>query len=251
MNLAKYKSNYNQNGFIIIRNLLKKKQIEKISSEIEIIKLKAEKTKNNLFFHKTKDGKINTLHRIQKFYKGGVLIDVINKSNIKKIVSYMLEDKVKIKNLEFFLKPKKTGLPSPFHQDNYYWNIKDAKASNVWIALTKTSKINGGLCYFKGSHRLGTINHTMSYMKGSSQKIPDDIIKSLNFSKIFPNINPGDCIIHHPEIIHGSNYNKSNYDRIGFVITFVTNKYKVYEDKIKEYEKKLKISLKNLLATNT
>ena len=55
MNLAKYKSNYNQNGFIIIRNLLKKKQIEKISSEIEIIKLKAEKTKNNLFFHKTKD----------------------------------------------------------------------------------------------------------------------------------------------------------------------------------------------------
>ena len=36
-------------------------------------------------------------------------------------------------------------MPSPFHQDNYYWNIKEAKAANVWIALSKSSKKNGGL----------------------------------------------------------------------------------------------------------
>ena len=246
MNLNKLKVKYNENGFIIIRKILKRNEIKVILSELDIIKLKAEKTKNNQFFHKTRDGKINTLHNIQKFYKKGKLIDIANKGAVKKILSYLLSDKVKIRNLEFFLKPKKTGMPSPFHQDNYYWNIKEAKAANVWIALSKSSKKNGGLCYFKGSHKLGTINHIISYMKGSSQKIPDNIIKSLNFLKIFPNINPGDCLIHHPEIIHGSFHNSSNFDRSGFVISYAASKSKIYMDKMKEYKEKLKNNLKNI-----
>ena len=83
-------------------------------------------------------------------------------------------------------------------------------------------------------------------MKGSSQKIPDNIIKSLNFSKIFPNINPGDCLVHHPEIIHGSSHNRSNFDRSGFVISFAANKSKVYMEKMKEYKEKLKKNLRKI-----
>jgi ectoine hydroxylase-related dioxygenase (phytanoyl-CoA dioxygenase family) len=243
MNLNKLKVKYNKSGYVIIRKIIKKKEIKEILSELEIIKLKAEKTRNNQFFHKTADGKINTLHNIQKFYKKGKLINVANNFVIKKVVSNFLGDKVKIRNLEFFLKPKKTGMPSPFHQDNYYWNIKEAKAANVWIALSKSSIINGGLCYLKKSHKLGTINHITSYMKGSSQKIPDNIIKSLNFPKIFPKINPGDCLIHHPEVIHGSSYNRSNHDRIGFVVSFAASKSKIYIDKMREYKEKLKNNL--------
>jgi ectoine hydroxylase-related dioxygenase (phytanoyl-CoA dioxygenase family) len=93
------------------------------------------------------------------------------------------------------------------------------------------------------SHKLGTINHVTSYTKGSSQKIPDNIMKSLNFKKIFPNINPGDCLIHHPEVIHGSSYNKSNYDRIGFVVSFAASNSKIYIDKMREYKEKLKDNL--------
>ena len=37
------------------------------------------------------------------------------------------------------------------------------------LALMPQKK-NGGLCYLDGSHVLGTINHEMSFMKGSSQK---------------------------------------------------------------------------------
>jgi len=246
MNLKKLKDNYNKNGYIIIKNILKKDKIKEIFLELEIIKSKAEKTKNNQFFHKTKDGKINTLHNIQKFHKKGKLINIANNTKIKKILAYLLGDQIKIRNLEFFLKPKKTGMPSPFHQDNYYWNIKEAKAANVWIALSSSSIINGGLCYFKGSHKLGTIKHIISYMKGSSQKIPDEVIKFLNFPKIFPKINSGDCLIHHPEIIHGSYYNKSNYDRAGFVISFAANKSKIYRDKMLEYKKNIKDNLKKI-----
>ena len=63
---------------------------------------------------------------------------------------------------EVFLKPPKTGMKAPFHQDNYYWNLKDKRAINLWIALDKVDKSNGGLIYLKGSHNEGIIKHKMS-----------------------------------------------------------------------------------------
>ena len=80
-----------------------------------------------------------------------------------------------------------------------------------------------------GSQKLGTINHQLSYMKGSSQKIADDVINNLNFKKIFPNLNIGDCVIHHPEIIHGSKTNLSSNDRIGVAISYASKKSKIAE----------------------
>ena len=246
MRLEKIKKKYFKDGYVKLKNLFDKKEIREILSELTIVKLKVKKTNNHLFFHETKDGKINTIHNIQKFYKKGKLIDIANKGAIKKILSYLLSDKVKIRNLEFFLKPKKTGMPSPFHQDNFYWNIRKASGANVWIACSKSSKKNGGLCYLEKSQKLGTVNHTISYMKGSSQKIPDDIIKALKFKRIFPKLLPGDCLIHHPEIIHGSYYNKSNYDRIGLVVSFSGVRSKLDKYRFFEYKKNLKKNLKKI-----
>ena len=64
-------------------------------------------------------------------------------------------------------------------------------------------------------------------MKGSSQKINDSVIKNLKFKKIFPKLNPGDCLIHHPEVIHGSYKNMSNTDRIGFVVSYASTTHKL------------------------
>ena len=245
MRLEKIKKKYFKDGYVKLKNLFDKKEIREILSELTIVKLKVKKTNNHLFFHETKDGKINTIHNIQKFYKKSLVIEK-TKKKLKSILHYLLKDKVSVRNIEFFLKPKKTGMPSPFHQDNFYWNIKQAKAANVWIALSKSYKINGGLCYLKGSHKLGTVNHITSFMKGSSQKIPDDVLKKINFPRVFPKMNVGDCLIHHPEVIHGSFHNKSNYDRIGFVISFATNNCQIYKDKIIEYKKNLEKNLKKI-----
>ena len=87
-------------------------------------------------------------------------------------------------NIEFFLKPKKTGMSSPYHQDNFYWNILSAKALNIWIACSEANENNGGVCYLEGSHLLGTINHEISFAKGSSQKITKNLISKLLFKKI-------------------------------------------------------------------
>lgn len=243
-NINIYKA-FKTNGFVVIKNVLKKNNINNLMIDLEKVKKKVVK-KHNQFFHKTHDNKFNTIHNIQRYHKKGDIIELAKSKKIQNICKTLIGKKTKVRNIEFFLKPKKSGMPSPFHQDNYYWNIINAEAVNVWIACSKVSKKNGGICYLKGSHKLGLIKHQLSKMKGSSQMINNDIIKNLKFKKIFPKLNPGDCLIHHPEVIHGSLKNNSNTDRVGFVVSYASIFHKIDKQKLKNYKHKMMINLKKI-----
>ena len=91
--------------------------------------------------HFMSDNRLNTIHDINKYIKKGPMINVKKDKRILKIVEkFILGEKTKVRNIEFFLKPRKTGMRSPFHQDNFYWNISNKKALNVWIACSKPVK---------------------------------------------------------------------------------------------------------------
>ena len=75
-NLSFHHAKYNKNGFTIVRNLFSKSNIKNLMSELEEIKIKVERTKNNQFFHKTVDGKFNTIHNIQRYHKKGLINDL-------------------------------------------------------------------------------------------------------------------------------------------------------------------------------
>ena len=237
--LKKIKKEFNLNGFVILRKVFSKTEIDKILTEIEKIKLKSIKVKNP-HLHYTVDRKINTIHNINKYVKKGSIMNFSRKKEIINILNFILNEKIKVRNIEFFLKPKKTGMRSPFHQDNYYWNFSDKKALNLWIACSESSRKNGGVCYFKQSHKLGLLKHEISYEPGSSQKIPSKYLKKIKLKKFFPHLKIGDCIIHHLEVVHGSNPNKSNKDRIGLVIGYKGVGAKVDIKKLKKYNKLVK-----------
>ena len=71
---------------------------------------------------------------------------------------------------------------TPFHQDNYFWNVIGARAVNIWIACSKANKKNGGLL-FRKSHQLGTINHVISYKKEPLRKSQTLFLKVLNLKE--------------------------------------------------------------------
>lgn len=243
--LREYKKNFYKDGFVKIEKLLKKKEIKLILTEIKKIKKKFTKIKNpNL--HYTEDNKVNTIHDINKFIKKGFLNKLAKDKRIINIVRTILDDEPRLRNLEFFLKPKKTGRKAPIHQDNFFWNIPSKKALNIWLACTKSDRKNGGVFYFAKSHKNGLLDHEISYQPGTSQRISSKYIDKIKYKKKFPILNPGDAIFHHCEVIHGSNKNNSNKDRIGLVMSFRGLKAKVNIKRWKEYQKKLKINLNHL-----
>ena len=236
---------YKKDGFVVVRKVFKKQLILKVLSELEIIKYKASKLSRKNY-HKTANGKFNTIHNINTFINKGNIIEISKSRKIINLAKMILNDKPQLRNIEFFLKPKKNKMKTPFHQDNFFWNIIGAQGINIWIACSNASKSNGGICYLKNSQNLGTINHELSYAKGTSQKISDNVLNNLKFKKIYPNVNVGDIIIHNCEIIHGSYSNKSNKDRIGLVLSFKAAKSKYDNKKISEYKRKLKKSLNKI-----
>ena len=100
---------------------------------------------------------------------------------------------------------------------------------------------------FTKSHKGGLLDHELSHQAGTSQQISKDNLISNKFKKIYPNLVAGDCIIHHCEIIHGSNINKSTSDRVGLVMSFKNKKSKVDRKGWLKYQAKLKKKISNLL----
>ena len=99
--LSDYKKNFYRDGFVKIEKLFNKKEIETILNEINKIKKRFEKIKNpNL--HYTSDNKINTIHDINKFVKKGFLNNLSKDKRIIKITKTILDDKPRLRNLEFF-----------------------------------------------------------------------------------------------------------------------------------------------------
>ncbi len=243
------KNNYlkkiQQNGFVIVRDIVKKKKIHKILSELPNVENKASKLKRK-YYNKTHDGRGNTIHDINEFIKSGEIIKLSKNKKIIDLVQSILNDKPILRNIEFFLKPKKNKMITPYHQDNFYWNILGANAVNVWIACSSASKKNGGICYLKKSHKIGTIKHKISYVKGTSLKIPDNVLSKLKFKKFYPKVQMGDLIVHNCEVIHGSSENKSNKDRIGLVFSYRGSRSKFDRFKIKKYKDILKKNIKKI-----
>ena len=127
--------------------------------------------------HLTKDKKFNTIHDINKFIKKGKIIDFSKDRRLVNIIEKIIGKKIALRNIEFFLKPKKTGMKAPVHQDNYFWNISNKKALNVWVACSASNFKNGGIYYFLKSHKDGIVKHELSYQPGTSQQRPKNYLK--------------------------------------------------------------------------
>ena len=231
---------FNNDGYVKIKNFFTKKYINKskINLQTYLEKQRVKSKKNSIHFAK-KSNKINSVHNlkwsgIKKFQKNTKII---------KIVSSLLNDKLSNFGAEVFAKPAVVGMSVPIHQDNYYWNLNNAKGVTVWIALDKSTKKNGALFYYKSSHKLGLLKHKNSYTPGSSQKLQNlRILKK--YKKITPMLNAGDILIHHCLIVHGSKENSSSQDRTGLTIRYKASSSRIVQEVKKKYEKSLREQLR-------
>ena len=113
--------------------------------------------------------------------------------------------------------------------------------------LDYCDELNGGLTYIKGTHKLGLLSHEESFAPGTSQRLIQKELDRINkdFSIITPKLKPGDLIVHHCLIVHGSGANKSEKSRRGFTMQF-KDKFSGYDEELKNYyENSLKKQLQS------
>ncbi len=220
---------YQKNGFVIVKNFFDDQEIKTLNKEVQnFLSTKAlQLTGKDINFTKSKS--VNTAHDVDKFDE--YFKEFAKKRKIEKLVGFFLNSEIEFRKCEIFAKPAKVGMASPFHQDNFYWGVKNNNALTIWVALDKAGKENGGLSYYKGSHLFGVVDHEDSFAPGSSQKIKNNIIKKYsNLDIITPELNKGDILVHHSLTFHGSSRNLSDRNRRGFTMQF-KDKYSEYDTK--------------------
>lgn len=123
-----------------------------------------------------------------------------------------------------FYKPPHDSSYASWHQDSVYSGWHLTPSVSAWIALTPSERSNGCMRVIPGSHHDGLLDHDNivdpDLLNRRGERLRDDVDES---RAVDVELAPGEMSLHHTNVVHGSNANRSNGPRIGFIVRFVTN----------------------------
>ena len=237
-----YRSFYDKNGYIVIRKFINKEKADNINDKLtEYLKKNSQKLKGRKINYVKNTKLVSSVHNLENIKE---IKNFSIKKKLLRMSSYFLREKSKNFGSELFAKPARYGKSVPIHQDNYYWNINNTKGITIWISLNGSNKKNGALSYYKKSHKIGLLEHTNSFVPGSSQVLKYKKILKY-FKKVTPNLKKGDALLHNSMILHGSEENKSNKPRLGLTLRYIPESSKINWAARRIYEKNLKKQRRN------
>lgn len=126
-----------------------------------------------------------------------------------------------------FAKPPHDPGYVAWHQDSVYSNWHLTPTTSAWIALAPSTPENGCMRVIPGSHRGGLREHRERRSEGNLLNRGEEIEVEVDESEAHDlALQPGEMSLHESNIIHGSRPNRSDVQRIGFIIRFVTPAYR-------------------------
>jgi hypothetical protein len=196
---------YKDEGFVSPIDIFSKDRINEIRKEIELIE---EKVPEEL----DKSGRYNA-HLISP-----LLDEVTHDSKILDAVQSIIGENILVCGTTLFIKnPNEKGFVS-YHQDAKYIGLKPYNWVTAWVAITDSNEHNGCMKMWSGSHKGNLKDHDQMFNKGNLLT-RGQTVKNVPIDETTPLIlKAGQMSLHHPAVVHGSDLNKSNDRRIGFVI---------------------------------
>lgn len=208
MSFAQAKTDFDRDGFTIVRQLLSPAEFGELRQNLErYIREVVPTLPDSDAFYEDRS-RPETLKQLQHMGQDPFFRGYMQQPKWLSLAATLVGEEAKAEEPEWFNKPPGTHHVTPPHQDNYYFNLKPPNVVTIWMALEKVDEENGCLTYVAGSHRRGIRPHGRSGILGFSQGIadygPDDQAREV---KVL--LQPGDVVAHHGETIHRAEANRS------------------------------------------
>ncbi len=149
------------------------------------------------------------------------------------IMESLLSDEVYFYHSKMMLKQPKTGGAWAWHQDYGYWYNNGClwpDMGSCLIALDPARKENGCLQVLKGSHRAGRIDHQkVGDQTGADPERVGYFVQKLPL--VYAEMNPGDAIFFHGNLLHRSDQNHSEQSRWSYICCYNTR----HNDPVKKH----------------
>ena len=231
---------YQDQGFLLFRNLFSKEEIAYLNEEL--LTILADDGPRRVYEDNGEIRSYHGAHQVNELYK-----KVCCLQRILEPVKEILNDQVYIHQTKINLKKAFKGEWWEWHQDFPYWHIEDGMPQpdviSVMIYLDDVNEYNGPLIVIPGSHKNGIVafedkkkkdgedeeKFYLSTLSSNLKYTIDDSILEREFRRnnVFSTAGEaGSVLFFHGNLFHASNGNISPYDRKTYIITYnsVSNK---------------------------
>ena len=123
-------------------------------------------------------------------------------------------DKVNFLFDQIFIKQPGAGTRTAFHQDWGYFHVDGEQVASFWTAAEAVAQENGGMGYVRGSH-LWDLHSPNAFISQTTSgdnglpSLPDIEGHESEYDIVYFDVDPGDVIVHHYRVAHGSRGNTS------------------------------------------
>ncbi|MEZ6060467.1 MAG: phytanoyl-CoA dioxygenase family protein [Planctomycetaceae bacterium] len=139
------------------------------------------------------------------------------------LAEQLLEGPVRFWHDQLFCKPAYHGGVVAWHQDYSYWTRTRPMAHlTCWIGLDDATKDNGCVQYIPGSHYwdLLPITGLAGDMLAIREVLNDEQWDRMQ-NPVAVELKAGECVFHHPLMVHGSGENRTDGPRRAYVVNVV------------------------------
>ncbi len=141
-------------------------------------------------------------------------------SNARHIAAQLLGAGASFQGEHAIFKPARTGAPTPWHQDEAYWNPGlQYNALSVWMPLQEATLENGCLQFVPGSHRWEIVEHRS--IGGDVRVHGLETVEPVDSSQAVPcPLPPGGATFHLNRTLHYAGPNRSEIPRRAYILGF-------------------------------
>jgi ectoine hydroxylase-related dioxygenase (phytanoyl-CoA dioxygenase family) len=223
-------ASFHKDGYVIVKNFLAPKAVEKLYSTA----IGDNAMENNAINVTDQNGKNSKLSLW--FTPGNDVFGYLTRSErIVNSIAALLDSDAPVCHFHSKLMQKepKVGGAWEWHQDYGYWYKNQFmfpdQLISVMVALTPANKQNGCLQVIKGSHKLGRINHGFAGEQvGADMVMVNNALKTMDL--VYVEIEPGDALFFHSNILHRSEANLSDHPRWSIISCYASQSNLAYNE---------------------
>jgi ectoine hydroxylase-related dioxygenase (phytanoyl-CoA dioxygenase family) len=221
---------FHKDGYVIVKNFLTPAAVEKLY----ITAIGDNTMENNAINVTDQTGKNSKLSLW--FTPGNDVFGYLTRSeSMVNGVAALLDSDAPVCHFHSKLMQKepKVGGAWEWHQDYGYWYKNQFmfpdQLISVMVALTPANKQNGCLQVIKGSHKLGRINHGFAGEQvGADMVMVNNALQTMDL--VYVEIEPGDALFFHSNILHRSEANLSDHPRWSIISCYASQSNLAYNE---------------------
>ena len=217
---------YHDNGFLAIDAITTQDEIERLRGVYDrLFAERAGRAEGNQFdlAGSDEEGKAAALPQILGPRKyAPELADTLYEANARAIAAQLLGPDIVFTGDHAIFKPAGMGAPTPWHQDEAYWDPNlNYHSLSVWMPLQEATPENGCMVFLPGSHKLEITPHQS--IGGDTRVHGLEMLEAVDETQVVAcPLPPGGATFHDSRTMHFTGANHSSVPRRAYIIGFGT-----------------------------